>query len=264
MFTTETKIIANQHKMQEGFSLVELSIVLVIIGLIVGGTLAGKDLIKGAEIRATVGQFEKYNTAVNTFRSKYGAIPGDLTGADNFGFQSRSGAAGHGDNNGLLEGCAAAATNLGCETALFWRDLSTANLIDTSLNTATDAASASLAAADMIDYMPLAKLGRGNYFNVYAASGINYYQLAGTASTDAAGIVTTSNALTPSEAFQIDNKIDDGKPATGIIRAMEGTTLNDEAAAGAATCVFTGGAAYNSTSTTLADSLLCQIRVQFN
>ena len=63
---------------QVGFTLIELSIVLVIIGLIVGGVLTGQDLIKAAEIRATVGQYEKYNTAVNTFRTKYNGIPGDL------------------------------------------------------------------------------------------------------------------------------------------------------------------------------------------
>ncbi len=55
---------------QLGFTLIELSIVLVIIGLIVGGVLVGQDLIKAAETRATVGQVEKYNAAVNTFRTK--------------------------------------------------------------------------------------------------------------------------------------------------------------------------------------------------
>ena len=57
-----------ETKHEEGFTLLELSIVLVIIGLIVGGVLVGQDMIKGAQIRATVAQLEKYNTAVNTFR----------------------------------------------------------------------------------------------------------------------------------------------------------------------------------------------------
>jgi len=65
-------------KPQQGFTLIELSIVLVIIGLIVGGILVGQDLIKGAEIRATVAQVEKYNSAVNTFRTKFNAMPGDI------------------------------------------------------------------------------------------------------------------------------------------------------------------------------------------
>lgn len=49
-----------------GFTLIELSIVLVIIGLIVGGVLVGKDLIIASEVRSQIGQIEKYNTAVHT------------------------------------------------------------------------------------------------------------------------------------------------------------------------------------------------------
>jgi prepilin-type N-terminal cleavage/methylation domain-containing protein len=64
---------------QAGFTLIELSIVLVIIGLIVGGVLVGQDLIKAAEIRATISQYEKYNAAMNTFRTKYNGMPGDLS-----------------------------------------------------------------------------------------------------------------------------------------------------------------------------------------
>src|ERR1700735_3583176 len=63
---------------ERGFTLIELSIVLVIIGLIVGGILVGQDLIKAAETRAQISQIEKYNSAVNTFRGKFGGLPGDL------------------------------------------------------------------------------------------------------------------------------------------------------------------------------------------
>ena len=63
---------------QQGFTLIELSIVLVIIGLIVGGVLVGRDMIQAATIRAQVAQIEKYNAAVNTFRLKYNGLPGDM------------------------------------------------------------------------------------------------------------------------------------------------------------------------------------------
>jgi prepilin-type N-terminal cleavage/methylation domain-containing protein len=61
-----------------GFTLIEMSLVLVIIALIVGGILVGQDLIKAAEARAQISQIEKYNSAVNTFRAKFQAIPGDM------------------------------------------------------------------------------------------------------------------------------------------------------------------------------------------
>src|SRR6201999_103149 len=91
---------------EQGFTLIELSIVLVIIGLIVGGVLVGQDLIRAAEIRATLTQVEKFNTAVNTFYGKYGALPGDMNNgvALTFGFLSRAGTAGQGDGNGLMDG----------------------------------------------------------------------------------------------------------------------------------------------------------------
>src|SRR6201999_1632157 len=94
---------------EQGFTLIELSIVLVIIGLIVGGVLVGQDLIRAAAVRAQISQIEKYQTAVNTFRGKYGGLPGDLSAssAAQFGFVSRGGSTGQGDGNGVIQGYSA-------------------------------------------------------------------------------------------------------------------------------------------------------------
>jgi prepilin-type N-terminal cleavage/methylation domain-containing protein len=119
---------------QAGFTLIELSIVLVIIGLIVGGVLVGQDLIKAAEIRATVAQIEKYNAAVNTFKIKFNGLPGDLNSvnAAAFGFTGRDGSQGRGDGNGLIEGYNAGVVREAFtqEAGILWNDLSVANLID--------------------------------------------------------------------------------------------------------------------------------------
>ena len=66
------------HTDQRGFTLVELSIVLVILGLLVGGVLSGQSLIRAAELRAVSTEHSKFVTAMNSFRDKYFAAPGDM------------------------------------------------------------------------------------------------------------------------------------------------------------------------------------------
>ena len=63
------------------FTLVELSIVLVIIGLLVGGVLSGKSLIRASELRAVASEFSYYKIAIGNFKDKYSALPGDMRNA---------------------------------------------------------------------------------------------------------------------------------------------------------------------------------------
>ena len=70
--------------MRQGFSLVELSIVLVILGLLTGGILAGQSLIRASQLRAVTTEHDRYVAAVQTFRDKYFALPGDMTNATKF------------------------------------------------------------------------------------------------------------------------------------------------------------------------------------
>lgn len=69
---------------QRGFSLVELSIVLVILGLLVGGVLSGRSLIHASELRAVTTERDKFTAAVYAFRDKYFQLPGDLSNAYQF------------------------------------------------------------------------------------------------------------------------------------------------------------------------------------
>lgn len=68
----------------KGFSLVELSIVLVILGLLTGGILGGQSLMRAAELRAVSTEVQQHITAVQTFRDKYFALPGDMRNAVRF------------------------------------------------------------------------------------------------------------------------------------------------------------------------------------
>jgi prepilin-type N-terminal cleavage/methylation domain-containing protein len=72
------------NKNLTGFTLIEISIVMVIIGLIIGSILVGRDLIRAAEIRSVASDKEKIVTAVNTFRNKYNCMPGACPNATDF------------------------------------------------------------------------------------------------------------------------------------------------------------------------------------
>jgi prepilin-type N-terminal cleavage/methylation domain-containing protein len=224
-----------------GFTLIELSIVLVIIGLIVGGILVGQDLIKAAEVRAQVSQIEKYNSAVNTFRSKFQAIPGDMAvaTANQFGFATGSGCTGGQgarDGNGFLDGYSSPTQLVQGEgeVMLFFQDLSSAvagNLIDgqfpgsgavTNFCLAGGAAlslSTSPGTTYLGDYYPNGKIGHGTYIYVYENSGYNWYGLSTLTSVNNSGCVNDATSIPAVQAFKIDQKVDDGLPATGGVQA---------------------------------------------
>ncbi len=267
-----------QRKNEKGFTLVELAIVLVIIGLIISGVLVGQDLIKAAEIRAVVSDVERYNAAANTFRSKYGGVPGDLQAqrATNFGFDAGDGTAGASDGSSLVESCVANGAGIGCETALFWIHLSQASLISDSFtvggNNIADGDSGPPAAVNTTalaqDIWPAGRLRDTAFFHVFPANGRNHFALANYTATMAdPGVITSSAAITTIESQNIDDKLDDGYPTTGGVRAISaitaaaGYTQDAGAASATGVCVNTGTTpdSYNTASDVFANEMNCQL-----
>lgn len=213
-----------------GFSLVELSIVLVILGLLTGGILAGQSLIRAAELRSVNTEYQRYLTAIHTFRDRYMALPGDFMNATKFwnrqfnathcftGSSATVTTPGTCDGNG--DGSVDIfAYDVSGEELQAWRQMALAGLIE---GTYVGVASS----GQEVDF-PVSKLpfGRWRYRNVGDLSGA----VTGTVTTTFAlnygntlelfPLNSSMNILTPAEGWNIDAKFDDGLPARGRIIA---------------------------------------------
>src|SRR5690242_7737866 len=79
--TEEKTMITGNPKRNAGFTLVEIAIVLVIIGLLLGGILKGQEMITQARIKNVVNDFNGVTAAYFAYQDRYKAIPGDDNGA---------------------------------------------------------------------------------------------------------------------------------------------------------------------------------------
>lgn len=216
-----------------GFSLVELSIVLVILGLLVGGVLTGQSLIRAAELRSVGTEFSKYQAAVNTFRDKYFALPGDMNnatafwGKDNTNCTTHTGSVAtpgtcNGNGDGLVN-YAAAASQTG-EAYQFWKQLALSGLIEGSFSGLSGAGA--FGHSVIRTNVPPSKLTNAGWTAEYLGfygDALRYtlnYDNALVFGVARANSITIDPALKPEEAWNIDTKLDDGKPATSKIIAV--------------------------------------------
>ncbi len=241
----------SNRKNERGFTLVELSIVLVIIGLIVGGVLAGQSLINSAKLQAEITQFNKIDTAVNAFYLRNGYLPGDTKNIA--GFATAGVAAG--DQNGLIgTGVAAEETTYkATEEANAVAELEELGLVPgVAVNPSGNGASSfASSGGDLI----AAKVGGGITLYGDAATNKNWVRYGILGDNGAAGAAVLGPQYTADQTFQIDTKLDDGVPTTGLVQARDstaGVALSAAGligAAGAGDCVFTGGLKYNQVDT---------------
>lgn len=207
------------HK-KHGFTLIELSIVLVVLGLIVGGTFAGLGLYNNSQLMSVMTQVEKYRQAGKLFKEKYSYPPGDFpTASTQFDASSPNG-----DGNSLVCGTA--------EYHALWQHLSLGQFIEGNYTGVAGSGGASdvnlgenaprmklftnarvgfaafrLSTTGCVDYWS----GTGNFF-----AG-NYGNLLMFGQELNSNEFPIRAALTPSDASAIDSKYDDGQPALGAI-----------------------------------------------
>ncbi len=179
---------------QSGFTLVEIAIVLVIIGLLLGGVLKGQEMIENAKIKNLANDMKGVAAAYYAYQDRYKAVPGDDNAA-----ATRFVGAVNGGGNGTITGLfdAVAAPALAAESNNFWQHTRMAGFLS---GTAT-AASA---------LPPTHSLGGvlGVQASVAAASTYGIV-----------GVVTCAGAVPWKIAQAIDILLDDGNSATGNVRA---------------------------------------------
>ncbi|PZP85045.1 MAG: hypothetical protein DI582_07000 [Azospirillum brasilense] len=234
------------HRMRHGFSLVELSIVLVILGLLTGGVLGGQSLIRAAELRAVNTEYTRYATAMNTFRDKYFALPGDISNAHKF-WGARDGNDGYGldcrletnatgtcsgNGNGRIlgyDGVDPDASSYTYEQYLIWDHLARAGLIEGTYSGFVATAGANTLCVDASNgsipgcNVPRSKIAANGMWQIIYwgnLTGHSYvfdgsYQHALFMSAGPGWQNPIGGLLTPQELWNIDTKVDDGRPATG-------------------------------------------------
>ena len=232
-------------KKQAGFTLVELSIVLVILGLLVGGVLTGQALIHSAELRSIATEKDKIVVAINTFRDKYMALPGDMTNAASYwsdcGTNTQAASGCNGDGNGLIQITGPSGAVIISEHLKIWRHLSRAGMIEGSYN--IDPASNGVIVT--FNTLPKAKFPQA-YWNSGSGVEIIARNAQETATSDPLmrnrlslgsikpgaqaedGWVHFLPTLTNADAFNIDTKMDDGRANNGNLRGTEDNPCYDQ------------------------------------
>ena len=242
---------AHKRKSKKGFTLVELSIVLVIIGLLIGGILVAQSMISTAKIQSFVRQTQQYDVAIANFKNKFDGLPGDdrsYSGGDGDGYVALSNIATGGDC------CDYYFRN---ENRQFWLKLFAAENI---INTLSD----TVGNVPKVGYqMPYAKIGaKDNAVLAQTNNTVRAVQPLKTVyritripinNTNDAYYGSPNNTppgTSAAETLAIDKKLDDGIANNGIMQAAgagPGSGADNTAGSG---CVVNGNAAlYNVAST---------------
>lgn len=217
------------------FTLVELSIVLVILGLLVGGVLSGQSLIHAAELRRVSTEFAQYKTAYGAFKDKYLALPGDMKHAVAFWGAIDGGTADGLDTdcmNTMISGSIITDTKTcngdgsgvigenSTEGFAAWQHLANAGLIEGVFHGPYDAGNVAGQSVPASRYSSGAWSVGSSNMN-FIATGTNTLAF-GKGNFDQ---WTGEPVLSTQDAYAIDKKMDDGYPHIGAVTTYNYTNL---------------------------------------
>ena len=211
--------------LSKGFTLIEIAIVLVIIGLLLGGVLKGQELITGARVRNLISQQDGIKAAFFGFQDRYRALPGDYAAADT-NINCGATPCNSGNGNGRIEAGGAGAIH---EEILAWNHMTAAGFLNGSY-TMTSGATAPLPANNPV-----------NPYSVYLT--IVYDANYGTGTPPSKHNLKTGSQVPVEIISEVDRKIDDGQPYTGGFQfsTYVPTGFTAPVATGAGTCITVGG-----------------------
>lgn len=254
------------HK-TSGFTLLEITVVIVVIALVISGLFVGRNMLSAAEMRTIMSEYDMYTKAVREFSDRYQSLPGDMNNAEsNWGEDTTAGSCPNitnytalrretcdGDGDGTIGNWLNGAISNDYEWFRAWQHLANAGMIDARFTGVKASATAGTTSIGI--NVPRSKTERGAGWTLLYMATSN-----GATDTDFffSGIANQPNVathtlvfggqrtngftdaaiLTPNETKQIDDKMDDGMPYTGNLRVKKISGNN---------CASTGAAASTDT-----------------
>lgn len=213
----------------DGFTLLEMSIVLVIIGLIIGAILGGAELVEAYRMRAIGSEIGKYTAAFNTFKVKYNYLPGDFPDAESIWGADAACPATPSNTvpkqatcDGTGDGAIAPLVAQYYESFRAWQQLANAEMIEGAY-TGVAGPAGNIQPLRGVN-VPTSKWPDGHHeiwhralsagdASFYAAKYGHFFYFGGDD-----GVTNAATAiLTPLEAYELDAKLDDGRPGYGKI-----------------------------------------------
>ncbi|MCE3255533.1 MAG: prepilin-type N-terminal cleavage/methylation protein [Rickettsiaceae bacterium] len=236
---------------KKAFSLIELSIVIIIIGLLVAGVVGGASLVNNAQLRTIMNEARGYQTVVNAFYTKYNSLPGDYNNA--IGTANPAASTSVGNLDGVLNyiNAHATATTGRIENNVAWQQLKNDSFITDSFTPATtdivSSASPALVAGTnapasrskngtwTFDNITLTGTGTPNQNVIVLSAGVPAGASLGTAAVSLTALVvggsgasaTNNSQLTQTDAASIDVKMDDGIANLGKVSSLVQLTNNN-------------------------------------